>query len=467
MSNQTSRLIYLVLAHFLILLAYAASNGLLLHQVQLWLLFFSWLLLMMSLFKKSILYASVFQNPLEMLLLVNLVSFVLFYFFDNGIYLQSIQASANIILLKFVAISLFLLYFISFKLKGDNFFSALMLHLAKHKFTYLVVLAVILRLAVIFYSPTPAGDAYWSLKEGAYDLISGKNPYGQEFSHSYSPESCQAIFGYSDCKNDTYPYLPATILITAFFQLIFGDVRFTLLLAQLGMAVIVYLLLRQPFSRRDTIPQLVTLLVLYLPLSIFIVEQSWIDPLSIFLLYLFVYLLIGGYRFLPYSLFGIFLAINQFSLIFLIFLLRFKGISVKKFLLAIGIFSLISVPFAVWGFKDFINDTIVYHLTYQAPLASLSFNSLTKIFFYTDIPLFITVPIILAVLIFLLLRAPRGILGTIQASLIVLFTLFLMRQGLANYYYSIACGIVLLITLELRQIALSNLENNKTGLKER
>jgi hypothetical protein len=401
------------------------------------------LVLLLPLLKKSWLGFNFNSKPLNLLLVANLVSFILFYFFDQGIYLFSKQAYNNITLLKFIAVGLFFFYLVNFNLSGKNFFSAVILHLKKHKFIYLVVIALVLRLVVIFYSPTPSIDVFWFTDQGAERFIQGNNPYSEVYFKVYQEP---------DYVNDVYSYWPSTILITSLFKAFFGDIRFTYVFAQLGAALIIYFLLKDKFKNSPLIPQLATLLFLYCPLSLFVIEQAWNESLSIFFLYLFSILISFNKAYIPFLIFGAFLAVKQLSLIFLVFLIRFKEINLKKYFLSLFTFVVILLPFFIWNSSDFINDTILHHIKFEVPIYSLTFNSLAKIYFFNDIPLIIYSGLLLVLLLFLLIRKKRSLSGIIHLALIFLLALFLIKQGFANYYYSISGGIILLIVLELRKV---------------
>lgn len=447
MNENQLRFNYFIIAYVIILLAYAINSGLYYNQTQLWLLVSSWIILLLAFLRKPWLNLSFRVSPTVLLTIANLIGFILFYFFDNGIYLISIEALRSVIALKFLALFLFSFYLLSLNLEGKNFFSAILMHFSKHKFVYLIILAFCLRLMIIFYSPEPKIDVFWFIDGGAKAFLQGKNPYSEVYFKVYEQP---------DYVNNTYAFWPATILITTFFKAIFGDIRFTYLLAQFGVALIIYFLVKKKFNQSSVLTELLVLLFLYTPLSLFVIEQSWTESLSLFFLYFFALLIIIDKKYLPYLVFGVFLAIKQLSLVFLFFLTKFKDISFKKYLLACLMFIIILAPFVVWSYGDFIQDTIItiiYYASNKVPLYSLTFNTLYKINFYTDIPAFIFLPLLLTLLAFLFFRTERDLPGILHSSLMFLLALFLIKQGFLNYYYSIAGGIILLIILEIDKLS--------------
>ncbi|MFA6382772.1 MAG: hypothetical protein WCX08_05910 [Candidatus Buchananbacteria bacterium] len=447
--NGNSLLVYFVAAHLLTLFGYTFNHGLFIHPAQILLLAAGLLVLILSLFKKQWLVFNISPSPLKLLLFANLVSFVLFYFMDNPIYLVSRQAFNNILWLQFFSLILFFFYLIKFNFQGNNFFSALIIHLAKSKFVYLVITALILRLLVIFYSPAPKIDVFWLLDGGVDSIVRGENPYSATFVNIYSPQDCQALYSKSECFNDNYSYLPAVIFATAFFKGIFGDVRFTYVFAVFGSAAIIYFLLKKKYARFLELPELATLLILYLPLGLFVLEQSWVDPLSIFLLYLFFFLLEANYNYWPYVVFGILLATKQNMLVFLPFLFKIPEISFKKVFAAAGTFLLFILPSAVWNFKDFIFDVIIDQLQFIEGLHSLSLMTLSRVYFHQNLPWLLILVLSLSLFIFLFLKTKPGLVGFLRAALIFMFAVFFLKRGFANYYYFISALNIFLIVLEL------------------
>ncbi|MAF13478.1 MAG: hypothetical protein CMI53_01120 [Parcubacteria group bacterium] len=461
MEIKSKNLSYLIIAHILILLGYSMNKGLFIHQAQLWFLFLGLLVLVLIFLKKFWLNFNFNLNPLTLLLTANLISFVLFYFIDGGIFLISNQAYNNTVLLKFFAISLFFLYLVDFSFKQKNFFSIFLIHLKKYKFVYLVSLALILRLATIFYSPQPRIDIFWLLQGASDSLITGNNPYSGDFYNVYSPAECEALYQDPDCKNDNYSYLPSTMVATTFFKFLFGDIRFTFVFSIFGTAAIIYSLLKKKFSNNLKIAELSSLLILYLPLSLYVLEQTWVDSLSLFLLYLFVFLVLRGYKYVPYVVFGLFLSSKQPYLIFLPFLARFQELNFKKFFLTLITLVIIVLPFAVWNFNDFIYDVFLDQLQYEDALHSLSFNSLNKIIFYDGIPLTAMIIALIFLLLFLLIKTQRTLSGIIFSGTIFLLSLYLIKRGFTNYYFGISGILILLIVLEIYKLdVLPKLKNN-------
>ena len=457
---KPSRLPHLLVAHVLILIGYSFNKGLFFHQSQVWLVFAGWLVLLLALFNLNLIKFKFSFSLLELLLSVSLVNFLFFYIFDSGFFLTTLQDSNNIFLLKFIALGLFSLYFVELKVPGRNFFSMAGDHFARRKFIYLVAIALILRLSMVLYSPTPRIDVFWLLQEGADAMLAGQNPYAGEFSNIYSSQECLAIYSIPECVNDNYSYLPVTIFMTAIFKAIFGDVRFTYIFSSFGVAAIIYSLLRKKYENFRQVPELMSLLFLYIPLSLFILEQTWTDQLVVFFLYLFVFLLLKGYRYWPYAIFGLLLAVKQTAWVFLPFIFKLKDIDFKKIILTLGVVAVIVIPFIIWDYQQFMIDIVADQLQMMDGMHSLSFMTLSKLYFYNGIPIFIILLLLAVLFRALFFKTEKGLNNFIHCSVVLALFLFLIKRGLTNYYYFISAGIILLIVLELRQLNFSSNNNN-------
>jgi hypothetical protein len=106
------------------------------------------------------------------------------------------------------------------------------------------------------------------------------------------------------------------------------------------------------------------------------------------------------------------------------------------------------LPFYFWSPNDFINDTIMHHLRYQPTLYSLTINTIYKIHSQSDIPSMFPLGLVGVLCLYLVWKAPKNYFGVIHASLLVLLSLFVMKQGFPNYYYGISGGVEILIGLE-------------------
>jgi uncharacterized membrane protein len=131
------------------------------------------------------------------------------------------------------------------------------------------------RVSVLFISPHPVIDVWTSSVKAVNYFLSGANPYAGQYDD---------IYGGRYAYFPSFPYLPAFLLWASGWAAVFGgghDVRISLVIAEALTVVPVVLLYRRLQVAR---PLAVTTALAWLamPASLFIVEQSWIDPLMIF-----------------------------------------------------------------------------------------------------------------------------------------------------------------------------------------
>jgi len=442
--NNLEKIFYLTVSFLFLVLGYVFNKGIFFHQSQLWLLFISWLFLFIPLIKKRFIYFNFELNFKNILFLITFIIFILFYFFDGGIYFLSKQGEANLILLKFLALLFFCFYLFNFHFFKRNVFTGFLIHLKRHKFIYLIILALALRLLVLFYSPMPKIDVFWFSDGAAESFLQGDNPYSQTYFKVYEDQ---------DYVNNFFAYWPVTIFVASFFKLFFGDVRFAYIFCQMVTALLAYLLVKKVFNQKKIIAELITLLLLYTPLSLFVIEQTWVEPLMVLLIYLFVWFWLIGKKTIASFVLGLFLGVKQLGLMIGIFITRLNSFKLKQILITFFVLLIIIVPFILWQPIDFFNDTIAEHfLSNKIFFHSLSFNSLWNVYFYSSIPAWFYLPVLLILFLWLWFKSKKNLFGVIYAGVFFLFSLFLLRQSFLNYYWGISQLIILLIIGELRLI---------------
>jgi hypothetical protein len=449
-ASRPDKLIYFAAAYVLLALGLAFNKGLYFSPVQLGFLVLSWLILIQPLLKKPWLRFNLNFKPVNLLLILNLFSFLLFYFFDDGMYFSSTRDYKNLFLVKFLALIIFLFYFVDFKFDRSELLADIFKYLNKNKFIFLILLAIMLRIMIVSYSPAPKIDVFYIFQGGSGAILNGLNPYSQNFQDVYSADECRAIFSDPNCHNDMFAYFPSNLLFFVPAYRFFGDYRYANIILVSLVALFIF------YSNRKKgvdpmISELISLLILYAPLSLYVLEQGWVDQLSMALLLLSVFLFYYN-KYFAYLVFGIFLASKQYFLIFLIFLFKnlFKD---KKIIISLITFLLILLPFVLWNFKDFLYDTIVFQSLYPVSLHSLSLNTLYKLVINHDLPGFIYLPFISLILLFILLKQKEGFINSVYSGTLILYLLFIINRGFANYYYFVSLMIILLIIFEVSENA--------------
>lgn len=371
---------------------------------------------------------------LSFLLIVSVTLSLIFY---RGLY-QEIQILVIISQwLLFLMIPLSLLY-IREGIKSISF-------IYRYKFVILMVVAFVLRVLMIISSPHPKIDVFDQLSIGSAGLLEFKNPYQLTFPKVHA-DQIPVLFG----------YFPGSVLILSPFKLLFGDHRMIFAMADIGSAFLLFKLLNKRMinDKKNIVAEIVPLIFLYNPISLFVIEQSWLEPLMTFFTFLFVYLLIRNSKsLLPYLVLGLALTIKQTMMIILLplfFKLRWKF---SQLLLTGALAAAIIIPFILWSPQDFFFDlTAGFNDVYNT---AGSFDSLTLKTFYmkvfgAELTIFSRSLMLILVTAIVLRKVKTDITGFVYSFLTILLAVnILYEQAYANYYQYINSIILLLLSLSL------------------
>ncbi len=288
-----------------------------------------------------------------------------------------------------------------------------------------------LQLLMIISSPQPWIDVYEILKEAPQALLRGKNPYSITYKKMYP-----------QVEPNFFSYLPFMFLYTAPFVVLFNDPRLGFILAQF----LTFFILAKKFSWRDKnfgrqFSFLLGLLILFQPLSLYMTEQSYTEPLILLELVLFYYFLTQGQRWAGLIL-GIGLATKQYFVLSLLFLREKLNINSRwrKYLLPmIATTTAIIGPFFLINKKDFIYDTILIFGIFPPRYDGLSFFSTLFHLFKIQYSAFLAIAIWILSGIFLAKSAPEWRNNFIVKIAIFLLVFFYFNKwGYLNYYYLVA-----------------------------
>jgi len=345
-------------------------------------------------------------------------------FFDQGIYVKN----ATFVLVQktnfFIAFLIALFYLKSPIFDKNSFIN-------KYKFYLLLLIAFVNRLLMLVSSPEPAIDVFYILKEAPNYLMKLQNPYMAIFTQVYP--------GFT---SNYYAYWPGSFLIASPFSLIFSDPRYLFIVADLITAFL-FIKISPKFG------SLLALIFLYQPFSLFILEQSWLNPINFLLISALVYSLLNKKqpRFQ-----GVILGL-MFSIQFHLGLILFPLLKLTRNLKVIKYFILTSLvlifPFFLWSPNDFIYDTIVTWIKRPSIvpipfLNSLNLNALYVRLTASEITPSIRAFAILATYLFILIKQKRTIFSFLLALVLTYFSLNLLgTQAFLNYYYFVGSLMIL------------------------
>lgn len=410
----------MLLLYFLILSAFIFSRGFFSLPGAV-ILFFSCIFFPIFLLKRNTLDVDKIISPPVLLILLSILSLILY----GGLY------QINTVLVA-----------LSFLLLVSNFILAVLYVVSKLKkaktkiFFCMFFIAIIIRLFMIWSSPNPYIDVYDYLKGGALGLLQGQNPYALSYTQLYK-----------DVTPDFYAYLPGMLLMTLPFVAVLQDPRYAIVASELLIAFMVF-----KIAKKNKDKSIYALLMLTNPVSLYITEQSYTEPLVLLLLVSFAYFYVHRKsKSLVLSL-GLVFATKQYALFLLPLLWKFYG-SLQKNIKILGasilFAALIITPFYFWGPKEFIHDAVTLQLNFPPRYEGLTFFSLLYRFGigYN----FIISSLIIGVLLLFIYSIKKINLSLFffLASFLYLSLFYFNKWAFINYYYLVSQ--LLLVSAILRE----------------
>lgn len=308
-------------------------------------------------------------------------------------------------------------------------------HLLKFGLVCLAIAAIVMP----FVSPKPHIDVWVYAKLGADHVLSGESPYGKHYPDLYN--------GQFELTNG-FVYWPVHTILFSINKFFVSDVRWILVLAHLFSLRLVYSF-SKALKYNDTQALMHTLLWAAFPVTFFVIENSWVDVMSITLLIAHSTALFKGRLRTAGLLLGLIVASKQYMVFFPIFGLIYV---VKKFNWKMGItytcYSLLSAlivftPFLVWSFDEFIKDTFLDLLTLGARDDALSWVAYFIKYHGFTIPGKYTGILYIVSFIGLIIISSRQkipSLNTYHFSSIVMYSIVFLfgKQAFCNYYYMLS-----------------------------
>jgi hypothetical protein len=244
---------------------------------------------------------------------------------------------------------------------------------------WLILAAAILLhgvVAVVLCKTVPAKtiDCFTFQRDASSDLAHGINPYSTTQLNIYGPEETAKYYGPGMVVNGmvqtgfTYPPLTIYWTLPGYFL---GDVRYSYILAMILAALFSFAMVP---SRRGLG---FTLFLLLNPLSFYVENRCWTEPLVLMALCATMYAAVKKRWWLPVAL-GLFLATKQYNFLALPFIgflvLPFRW---KSYLRLIGsslaVAAATVLPFVFWDLRAIWHDLVLFHLAQPYRTDSLSF----------------------------------------------------------------------------------------------
>lgn len=236
-----------------------------------------------------------------------------------------------------------------------------------------------------------------------------------------------------------FPYPPLSLLMVMPAYLLAGDSRFALVIA-VGLSA-----LMMATGRQGHRGALVAVLFLCNPLTFFVIDRAWTEPLLVFTFSLVMFCACRWRKGLPWAL-GLFFATKQYSVLALplLFLLVEGPNPVKQFLKLTAkagiVAAAITFPFFAWNPHEFIRAVVQWQLVQPFRIDALSY----LVWLYNHdgghkapiwTPFLFVIPAIL-VGIWRCARSPAGFAAAV--TLVTLTFFAFNKQAFSNYYFFVA-----------------------------
>lgn len=315
--------------------------------------------------------------------------------------------------------------------------------LHEKKFIFLILIAIFTRFLMLKIVIVPEVDIFFNLKYRAMEIMQLRNPY--DLSYKYPPNI--------PASPKHYPYGPLSLLVLVPFNLL-GDPRLLIIFSDLGVAYLLYRLL----DKEGVIQELIPLIFLYHPQSLFFASLSAIDNVIVMFLALFFYWYKKQKYFLAFLALSFVGGIKHAYMLIYVFVLKF--LRPKKVILASlasGSILLASYAiFIIWDFAAFYNNLFSTFASFTKSWivpASLSIQAFLKkqsdvtpflnsLNFQPTI-LFTVIPSAL-VSIIILFYLPKSLFKLSLAMAISLLTFFLFAPYALFQYYFVVSSLVLI-----------------------
>lgn len=292
------------------------------------------------------------------------------------------------------------------------------------------------RAIVLWASPHPQIDVFSILTESAKYLLEGKSPYGQTYTNIYAGQGRE--FG---ANLPSIPYLPALFLWTVPASL-FGDVRLAFLVADLGIAALLFWLGRGA-GKNSPFAFLPAMLWLANPVGLFVLEQAWIDTLLLICSLAAIWAATKRRWWVCGLAMGMLLATKQYAIVFalpaLVYLERTEGrrLAGRVFAIALGTFLILVAPFLIVDARTFLHSTLGAVGALEPRYDALTLTAWLHRATNTELPNFVPYAVLIAMMggsLKRLARDPSWSSVCAQTALILTAVFLVSKQAFCNYY---------------------------------
>jgi len=305
--------------------------------------------------------------------------------------------------------------------------------LIRARFLLLLLCFAVMGIVVIRASPRPWIDVWVFQQDAAKALLHGLNPYTIPYPEIYGSQS-QAFHARELLRGgviSAFPYPPLTFLAGAPAFAAFGDIRYALLALMIAGA---WLLAR---ALPGNAGELAAALALFQPRGLFVLEQSWTEPLVFFCFALTAYAIARRAHWaLAGAALGLLVASKQYAFMLAI-PLAFALPRRRALWVTLAVLLLCTVPFALPDPSAFWRGVVRFHFLQPFRIDSLSLTALAARLSGGPIGLFAYAGIAVAALVLALtVRRHTGLpLACASAGAAFAAMLIWNQQSFCNYWW--------------------------------
>jgi hypothetical protein len=313
---------------------------------------------------------------------------------------------------------------------------------ARARFCLIVAAAVAMRILILYSSP--ASVIYESMDVFRIQTDAAR-AFFQEGKNGYRLKFKERVLDLGAAKKDYGLQYPPTAVYPAMASWrLFGDVRAGWVACDLAAALMIYLLARRMSPGRSRFHELAAAAFLFLPRSLFVLENAWTEPL--------VAAALGGLAlalatargpFLTGCLMGVWLTSKQYVVLAVPLLIRLRRASVNAWLWAAIAGIALTLPFILWDFGALVGKTLVFFVESPGRADSLSiYGAMARS--GMELPSWVSVGIWLLAVSWLTWKMPRSLSGWLFSMATSWLVFFLVgKQAFINYYYFISYTLLL------------------------
>lgn len=379
--------------------------------------------------------------------LVFFISYSLSLFFSGGIYETNARFS---FLISLTPIALFPVVLSFLKTSSTPKDEA-------YRFFVLLVGSGILRFLMIAASPSPVIDVFTILREAPHVFLGGGNPY----EHVYS-------MVHPGIQTDYFAYFPAAFLLELPFVWLFSDPRVLLIVADIASSYLLYRV-----GGKKPLAQILALIYLFRPNSLFIIEQSWLTPLAFFLIAFSFFMRERARGIASGITLGALMALQPLYWAASPFFFMLPGVRLRMFTAACITAAGVILPFFIWSPASFVAKTILVYFKDPSLLPTipvhLSLNLNTLFFMLTgsDISSYLSIGLSIMLLVWIVFaliphlgrgkkvvskKGNEDDKSQVLLGLVIFYPGFflLFRQAFINYYYFATDLLILWLVVDSR-----------------